>query len=34
MIISGTVGGAIAGYVGYIIYKRIENTAVVKRIQK
>jgi hypothetical protein len=33
MIIGGLFGGAIAGYIGYIFYKKLENTAVVKRIQ-
>lgn len=33
MIIGGLFGGATAGFIGYILYKKLENTAVVKRIQ-
>ena len=33
IVIDGIAMGSIGGYLGYLIYKKIENTSVVKRIQ-
>ncbi len=33
MVGGGLIGGSISGYFSYILYKKIENTTVVKRIQ-
>lgn len=33
VLVGAVIGGTIGGYLGYLIYQKIKNTAVVKRIQ-
>jgi hypothetical protein len=34
MVGGGLIGGSISGYFGYVLYKKVESTTVVKRIQQ